>query len=659
MTRSLDEANREISRVRALPYGAARTQAAEQQARLVEAEGPDGARAYALLVLVESLVWSGEVHRAYLPFTQAVRWYDEHPEHLDETDVHQLFWSFKWMVGHLSDFPDVPAAQIDATLADMERRYALAGLGRDAVAYEKFCWARKRGAPDVDELYEEWVRTPRDDFSQCEVCDPGDRAGYLVQRGDDDAAARLIEQTLAEGGTCATEPADMLATLARVHHDAGRHDAAVATHRRAVAALAGTHSDMAGARGDRFVLLAAGGHPARALRALAADAHLLLRADTPDDRFWFLTDVVEGTAALLPEHGGTAVDLDGVPATDVAGLHEWAVRQASALARQFDERNGTDRYARAVAAARERRADGVRLDLDVIPGGLGAGAWAGAGASVGTGGSVVAGGAAATPAGGSDDEPALARAERLTSEGELVAAARAWLEVAAQAETAGRLADAGMALAEAARCAQEEGDDDGAAATYPGAVARLRAGGIAVADIVPVVVAWAPVASTTGTGQTVLDVVEALLDGLADPTGEPGAIVDPAAQVAGADLDERLSYVRRRTRADLHDTAARLLASMGGEHVPAAARRASRAAEGYAGVDAIVDAAHAFWLAGRLHAQLGSVDDAVWNLESAVEGFTVARRRDQRAEVASALVEVLRGAGRDEKADEVLRSLAR
>lgn len=641
MTRSVDEANREISRVRALPYGAARTQAAEQQARLAEAEGPDQARAYALLVLVESLVWNGEVDRAYLPFTQAVRWYEEHPEHLDASDVQGLFWSFKWMVGHLADFPDVPATQIEATLADMERRYAVAGLGRDAVAYERFSWARASGAADVDALYEEWVRTPRDEYSQCEVCDPGDRATYLVERGDVDEAVRLIEQTLATGETCATEPADMLSTLASVHLEAGRAEAAVSAHRRAVAALAGAQSDMAGARGERFELLARGGQPARALRALAADQRLLVRADTPADRLDFLRYVVAGTAALLPEHAEMPVALDEVPVTDVAALHAWADAEAVVLARAFDARNGTDRYARLLAAARATR-PAVPLDLDVIPA-----------ARVTT---PVPGGAAAPAPAAHGDEPASARAERLAAAQDYAGAAGAWLDAAAQAEAAGRLADAGVATAEAARCAQEAGDDDGAARTYPGAVARMRAGGVAVPDLVPVVVAWAPAAVAAGTADDVLDAVDALLADLADPAAPADG---PETDIAGAELDERLSHARRRARADLHDTAARVLASLGPARAQDAARRASRAAEGYAGVDAIADAAHAFWLAGRLHDQLGQVDDAVWNLESAVEGFAAVRLREPRGEAASALVAVLRAAGRDEQAEEVLRALAR
>ncbi len=670
MTRSVEEANREISRVRKMPYGIARTQAAEQQVRLVEAEGPDASRAYALNVLVESFVWGGEVERAYLPFTKAVRWYDEHPEHFDAEDTHGLFWSFKWMVGHLSDFPDIPAEQIEATLADMERRYALAGLGRDAVAFEAFGWARLRGSDDVDALFEEWVRTPRDDYSQCHACDPGDRASYLVERGDDDEAARLIQATLDSGATCATEPADMLSTLALIHLDAGRAEQAVATHRRAVAALAGAPSDMTSARGSRFVLLARGGQTRRALRALTEDAHLLLEADTPHGRFDFLTDVVAGTAALLPDAAAHPVTLDGVPASDVAALHAWCVAEATALAAAFDARNGTDRFARRLTEARETRPADVTLDLAVIPTGTPTGtapvaAQVPAPVVVSDDGPLGPLGSdpASLPGGLLDDlvvtdESAADRAERLVRGGDLVAGAAAWIEASASAQAQGRLADAGLALAEAARCAQEAGDEEGAAATYPAAVSRMRAGGVEPEVVTAVVVAWAPVAAATGDAQAVLGAVDALLTELSDAAG-PAATADAAADLAGADLAERAEAARRRARADLDDTAARVLASSGPEHAADAAARATRAAESYAGAGHVADAAHAFWLAGRLHDGLGQVDEAVWNLESAVEGFSIAHKPGPRSEAASALVTVLRAAGRDDQADEVLRTLTR
>ncbi len=657
MTRSLDEANREIMQVRSMPYGIARTQAAEQQVRLVEAEGPDGARSFALLVLVESLVWNGEVDRAYLPFTKAVRWYDEHPEHVDASDLHSLFWSFKWMVGHLSDFPNIPATQIDATLQDMERRYALAGLGRDAVAREKFSWARARGAADADALFDEWVRTPRDEYSQCEACDPGDRAAYLIARGDVDEGIRLTEETVASGVSCATEPADMLSTLALAYLDAGRADDAVRAHRKAVAALAQSSSDMAGARGERFELLARGGQPVRALRALSTDARLLLAADTPADRFYFLLHVVSGTAALLSSHAQEPVALDGVPVSDVASLHAWALAQAGELAAAFDARNGTDRFASLLAGARDARPAEVTLDLEVIPAGSVGRRPEAASGGVALGSDAGSGPDADRSGAGTSQSPAV-RAEQLVREGDLVAAARAWLEAAELAQSEGRLGDAGLATAEAARCAQEVGDEDGAAAAYPGAVARMRAGGVPAHDVVPVVVAWAPVAVATGDIDGVLAAVDGLLADLGDSDGQRDG-ADASANAAGAELATRVAAVRTRARADLDDTAARVLASAGPHHAADSARRAVRAAEAYAGVGAVADAAHAFWLAGRLYDSLGNVDDAIWNLESAVEGFGIARQRGPRGDAASALVATLRAAGRDDRAEEVLRTLTR
>lgn len=665
MTRTIEQANREIAQVGRMPYGLARTQAAEQQVRLAETEGPRQVLPYALNELVEAYVWGNEVEKAYVPFTKAVRLYDEAPELFDAQDTHGLFWSFKWMVGHLSDYPTIPAEQIEATLADMERRYAVAGYGRDAIAGQAFQWARMRGAAEADALFEEWVRTPRDEFSQCRACDPGDKANYLAERGDHDEAVRLIESTLADGETCATEPADMLSTLALLHLDAGRAREAAAVHRRAVAALAGTSSDMSHARGNRFLLLARGGQTARALRSLAEDAHLLLEADTPGARFQFLTDVVAGTSALLPGAADTPVALDGIPATDLAGLRDWCVQQATALAAGFDARNGTDRFARTLVEALETRPAPVPLDLAVIPAGAvdgtrGAAVPASDGIDVGPLGPL---GSDPTSIPGFDGpvETAAERAERLVAAGDLVGAASAWLEASADAEAQGRLGDAGLALAEAARCAQEAGDEDGAASTYPAAVARMRAGGVPPETTTRVVVAWAPVAAATGTTDAVLPVIDAVVADLDAADRAPLDLSSPS-RPAGFDdamYAEQVERARGCARAELHDTAARVLASLGPDRVDDALARATRAAESFGNLGYAADAAHAFLLAGRLHEGLGHVDEAVWCFESAMEGFDLACLPAQRGDAASALVAVLRAAGRDDQAETVLRTLTR
>ncbi len=660
MTRTLDEANREISRVRSMPYGLARTQAAEQQVRIVETEGPDGARAFALSVLVDSCQWGGEVDRSFVSFARLLRWWDEHPEHFDEYDQHALFWSFKWMVSGLADFPSVPAEQIDRTLADMERRYALAGNGMDAVAYERFAWARQRGAQDVGAAYDAWVATPRDDYSQCEACDPGDRASYLVSVGRLEEGIRLIERTLEDNPSCASEPADMLSILALAYLDTGRPRDAARAHRQAVAALADAMSDMAGARGRRVALLGRGGQPTRAVRAIEQDQVLLTGGDTPHDRLQFLRLVGAATTVLRRDDGDRAVRLTAVPATTVAELDEWAHAQALELAAAFDARNGTTAETDAVERAWQSGPAEHPLDLDVLPTGLlSAGGARGVAAGTDAPASVSASADARRDGrhvrGDAPADP-LVEAEQLAASGDLESAAAAYLRGAAQAEEAGVLVDAGFAYAEAAHCAQVLGDDDGAAAGYAAAVARLRAGGTEPVAVVPVVVAWARAAAVTGDGDSVLAEADGLRVAL---DARPVQVEDATLPRETSRLAAREQAASRRASADLDDAAARLLGTLGGsQRLVDAASRAQRAAEAYAGVGAVPDAAHAFWLAGRLHDGLGQVDEAVWNLESAMEGFEAVRRGDERAEVANVLIDVLRRSGQHTRAEDLARSLS-
>lgn len=655
MSRPLDDVNREISRISQMPYGLARTQAAERQLRLVDVEGPDAARAYALSVLVDSMFWGGEPEKSFLPFTLLLRWWDEHPELFDDSDRHSLFWMFKWMVSDLTRYPTVSVAQVEATLDDMERRYAVAGNGRDAVAYARFWWAYERDTDDVERLYQEWVATPRDDFSQCVVCDPGDRASYLRMSGRPDEAARLVEETLATGGRCATEPADMLSHLALAYLDLDRPDDAARAHRRAVAELGDAVGEMAGARGRRVVLLGRGGQAARLARAVEEDARLLLGAETPSAHVGFLTDVVEGTAALLPEHAEHPVHPAGVPVSTLAELHAWAAAEAGPLVAAFDARNGSTGYADMLAAARATRPAAHPIDLDL---GLHAAARTPAGP-------VVGGGTADAPvpatsatssssAAGDTFAEQLALAETAHHEGRTEDTARAYAAAAAAALDAGLLVDAGFAFAEAARCAQVLTDDEAADGLYRRGVECLRAGDAGPAAVVPVVVAWAPAAVGADAARAFLDVADAVAASLGEGTDADDVAPE------GATLAERVRSERRRAAADLDDATARVLASLEDDDATdEAVTRAGRAAEAYAGVGALADAAHAFWLAGRLLDARGRTEDAVWHLESAVEGFGLAHDRQTRARAADDFVALLRRTGQDARAEEVLSSLTR
>ncbi|WP_336706123.1 hypothetical protein [Oerskovia sp. USHLN155] len=660
MTRTVHEANEALFHVREMPYGVARSTAAEAELARITADGPVEARAYALFVLVESYVWGNEVTKAYLPFTQLLRWWDEHPEHFDEQDTHSLFWSFKWMVGNLMDFPAVPAAQIERTLDDMERRYAVAGNGMNAVTMSRFQWARARGTQDTATAYEAWVATPRDDFSQCEACEPGDRAAYLFDAGRLDEGIRLLEQVLAGSPECATEPGDMLSRLQLAYLETGDADKAAATHRRGLRHLDNGVS-MEGPQGRHIEFLARTGNVERAVTRIVEHQDHLVSADSPRDRWAFLLSVGTATSLLAAEHGERPVALREVPASTVAGLDAWVRAQALEIAAAFDARNGTDATTRRTEEVWASTPTLLPVSLSV----LGATETdlpvavtsprptvpAGTARSVATGGpadisALVADTASAfeTDAVQADDAAALvAHAEALSTD-DPAGAAGVYQRAAARFEADGALDQAGFALAEAAQLAAAEQDVEGALAAFPRAVALLRAGGVAPAYRSPVVRAYARLTAQAGTAGAGLAAVDKAL---------AEAASGPAEGAVSATEEERAARERR----ELLDTRARLLAALG-EHERASSA-AEAVAEEYARAGDLGGAAHAFWLAGTTRADAGDLEGAAPSLESALDGFRLAHDQASRALVGNELVGVLRRLGRDDEAGQVAEAVSR
>ncbi|MBD7981381.1 hypothetical protein [Oerskovia merdavium] len=670
MTRSVHEANGALSRIRDLPYGIARSTAAAAELDEITANGPVEARAYALFVLVESYVWGNEVTKAYLPFTQLLRWWDEHPEHFDEQDAHSLFWSFKWMVGNLMDFPAVPAAQIDRTLDDMERRYAVAGNGMNAVTMSRFQWERSRGTQDVAAAYEAWVATPRDDFSQCEACEPGDRAAYLFDAGRTDEGVRLLETVLAGSPECATEPGDMLSHLQLAYLEQGQADKAATTHRRGLRHLDNGVA-MTGPQGRHIEFLARTGNGERALGRLEEQQDSLLSADSPRDRWSFLLSVGTATALLAVEHGDRSLALREVPASTVAGLDAWIRSQALELAAAFDARNGTDAATRRTEKVWARAATVLPVSLSVLAAPSG-GVSPAAGATGGTvpddlaparvtepgpGAAPTATAPTSHPGGGPTGPELVARATEAAAT-DPASAALLYQEASSTFEAQGLPADAGFALAEAAQIAALEQDLEGALTAFPRAVALLRAGGVAPEFRGQVARAFARLSARAGDPLAGLVTVEKELADLGGPCGAAGSAHSAEQDAPDRPGDEPASRadLRSRERRELSDTRARLLASSG-DHAQASAA-AEAVAEEYARAGDLSGAAHAFWLAGTTRAAAGDPEGAVDVLESAVDGFRLARDQRSRASVGNELVAILHGLGREDAAAQVAATLS-
>ncbi|MDR1825731.1 MAG: hypothetical protein LBR27_10485 [Bifidobacteriaceae bacterium] len=673
MARSKDQADRDIGTIDRMPYGRARIAAALAEAKRTEAEGPIESLAYALNTLVESYHFGGEPEKAIVPFTKEVALYDAHPELLDDQDRHSLFWSFKWMVASLRDYPTIPAEQIEATLNDMAERFARESISADAVVHARFHWLWHKGDPAAAAAFEEWGRQVRDDISNCRLCSEADRVDYLITTGKPDAALDLWERTQADPSIrqkCHAEPGFVLSVVqlayaARAEDPErarpGDQEKAIVSYRRAVEFFENNPAaELASAKGRVLEFLARTRNPAAAVRWLEREQAFLLRAEAPLDRLTFLLYAGAGIKVLAEDLGEAArpITLHEVPATTIGELWAWVQPQAKDLADQFDRRNGLPGWSERLARVWSTVPFKERLSLSAV---VMPGQTAADGSDVWGGAETVPDGAAAVPARPGWDawtpgaapeaecEELLLRAEREARQGhgDLAAAAPLYQRAAAAFERAGRLEEAGFALAEAGQAAGLLGDPEGASACMGRAVRLLRAAGTDVLFLAPVVVVWAGYLHQLGdsekAGEALSETGTAVANALLGLPGELG-------ETAAAERKERLLDLQ--TDVDY----ARVPVSEAVGRVTEAAELAEGVATYWAQRSQFAKAAAAFEAAGQAVLKTDP-ERAAYLLESATEGYQLASRRTERLKVAGVLLDLLNRLGRPEDAARLTETL--
>ncbi len=623
---------RELARLRRLPYGTARTSATEALARQIDAEGPKNKLPEALLDLVEVYCFSDDSSRAFSAFAWVLRVWDASPELFDEADRRNLFWEYKWVANTLAAFPQITKQQAETFLAEMAQRYQLEGLAMTAVEALRFQWTWHSGVGDPEEPLAAWQRLSRDEMSDCAGCDIGMRVDYLTEVG---RYAEALELAAKQKFSCNVEPRRTLHAEALAALLTGDADRAARAHRRGNAIEHDDDSHRGAQEGQAFELLARGGQLAAALRRLRYDdAAMLEKAPSPLQRLRFLLGVLAGLSANLDQPDTETGFAEPEWAT-VAALHAWVQQAATELAQVFDERGETSYYADLLSQAlRVERAE-VTLDLTVpsLP--------AAAPRLVAATEKVAA---AAT-----DGASLLAAADALLQAKQYNAAASSYRVAAEAFEAEGRLSAAGLAHADAGQCSLLASDEEAAHSCFKLAWPLLRAGETSPEVVAPVIAAWAPVAVRFD-DLTVMDAAEQAVS----------AADDIDTKELSAEVAEERRRARIAARASLRDTLARCRAELlpGEKDAAATGKLAIVAAEEYAGIGMIADAAHAFWVAGKVMLRSTDPQEGLWALESAYEGFTVAKQAKWRAEAAGDFIDALRAAGHHGQADEVAAQLA-
>ncbi|MFF9031860.1 tetratricopeptide repeat protein [Streptomyces iakyrus] len=601
--------------------------------------------------------YSSEKGKMFVPFARLLRMWDERPEDFDEYETHSLHWVFKWVSAGMLDQPHVPLASIEKWLGEMEHRYRLAGHSERAVRSAEHSVAAHVGdVARAERAYAAWLAADRDSMADCHACELHGQGWWQAEQGRDAEALELWGPVLEGEYTCAHEPHTALASSLVPLLRLGREEEARANHLRGFRLVRAMES-MRGAYAEHVEFCALTGNEARGLELLAERPAYFTDDGQPQSKLDFMSVV----ALLMDRLTGLGLGDRQVPGP--AG-REWTARElagharevALALAARFDERNGTahvSERARARMARQplvERLPLGVRSVRPTPP---------------------PAPAAAAVPATGQPDLPALLAEARRLSDTLRPGAVEAWAAAAAAAggaeldprdraemadHEAMSLGPEGIGLFERAAGLYAEAGDPGEAlaARARGAYVRALAGDVdgAVAAVTgpydEVLALYA--ADGTGIRQTasvVMSRARILTRRAHGVEGDPAALAEAEAAVR-----EVLALVEGRTGEDVR-LAARVAEAraMLGE-LAGLAGDLERAAALFARGAAAFTAAGLPWFAVEYEARLaslahhlGDMAEAERALRAALEHGGAQLEAPGRAQLHLQLAEVVGGRG--------------
>ncbi|MBT2451185.1 tetratricopeptide repeat protein [Streptomyces sp. ISL-43] len=327
-----------------LPNGPARSAQAEALANAAEACGDSGLFRQTLLNQIDAYEYSSERTRMVVPFARLLQEYDRDPGGFDSGQAHSLFWRFKWVAGQLVSSPEIPLSSVTGWLEDMERRYRLAGYSERAVRQSEFYLAEATGDDErAERAVNRWQSADRDAMSDCHACETNSQGWFWAGRDDDAKAVAIWEPVLAGKQSCLEEPHRVLARSLLPLVRLGRGAEARAHHLRGYRMARGNES-LLRSIGEHIEFCALTGNEARGLEILAEhSAHLGPLVDVEAQmRFYGGILVLLRRLGELGHGADLSVSYEGAART-VDELHGILREDALAIARRFDERNGTTR----------------------------------------------------------------------------------------------------------------------------------------------------------------------------------------------------------------------------------------------------------------------------------------------------------------------------
>ncbi|MCS7463502.1 hypothetical protein N0M98_25680 [Paenibacillus doosanensis] len=335
-----------------LPDGAAKLEVLEAAVRIADAEGELELAYDTRSDIVRTAIFNGFPLKAVVAFSWQLGQYDRHPELFDSYD---LLWSYKWIVGEIAHFPDIPLQQIAALVEDLGKRYEAHGYSSRTYLYYRFRLAMDLGNMQEAETFMERFRQARRDYmSDCDACEQNQIVQYYAAAGDDLKALEAAKPILAGSMRCAEVPHITLAHLLLPLHRARSAEEAAKAHTRGYRLIKGKRDFIEAIA--RHIDYLAVTNPKKGIELFEQHVALTQQHEDPYQTMLFrlysskllhrvaadgLKYQPRLPASFLAEHGEM----------DLEALARHLGRQATSAAEKYDLRNGNTIYSELAAAA--------------------------------------------------------------------------------------------------------------------------------------------------------------------------------------------------------------------------------------------------------------------------------------------------------------------
>ena len=296
----------------------------------------------------------GQYERALAEFNTMLAAADAHADSFGAEIMPRLMWLYKWVAEHAHKFTSVSKAQIDHMFQDMARRYEEAGLSMRAI-YS----LRTRAALEMGETaraqadFQKWIDAEEDGSEDCPACELNSYVEFLLWSGETEQAIDKAKPLLAGKMRCSEVPGITQSLLLIPMLTTGRAALAAKGHKASYKQMR-ENRKFIGYAGQHLQYLATINDFTPAVKLLESRLAWALETRNGQDKFSFLLGA-RLLLARLAAHRRETIKLLLPPTFEhvredgnyvTAELAEKFLAMATSVAKEFDRRNGNDRYAR-------------------------------------------------------------------------------------------------------------------------------------------------------------------------------------------------------------------------------------------------------------------------------------------------------------------------